>query len=367
MFLSVSMFGQSDTLVIRSQDYNFDSYHNDKQPKSFYLKSNSDSILNGNFRLIRTNSWVEEFSLKNNMVHGVNRIYYAGALTQERNYKDGFLNGKLYTFHDSKDENGKLITGYIYKENTFCMGLQVDTAFTFDRDKWLTSLSYYNKEGNRHGLYATYYPGVKVETKGYFDNGKRVGEWFTYYEDGAINERIYYDAELATIDYFCFYADGSVQNETHKKDGVHVGKWAFYSQNGEAQYSNFYVDGYLRGPQVERNHNAIEEYFINDSGQRHGKYIQRDEQTKNIRVKGHFMNGLKVGIWKIVMADIGEVMEVEFVNGQNDAFYEITDSKYQFNNKAVLKRNGAYSVPLNNVESNEEQQRDRPKLFLFSE
>lgn len=301
------------------------------------------------------------------MVDGVNYIYYSGVQTQERNYKNGWLHGKHYIYHDQKDEKENRKRGSVYKEDAYSLGLQVDTAFVFDRNKWLVSYTYFNDKGNEHGLHARFYAGVKLELSGYYEDGKQVGEWRYLREDGSLQNFTFFDPKSNRRNIYIYYPSGNIHYEKHFDGDVYVGRHECFDELGGVVYSQYYENGFERGKQIKYRYNLTEKYTINNKGQFDGEYEQIDNITRRIRVKGRFRKGMKVGKWTINLLEMGEVRELEFVDGENKFFKAVYDDNNADNDREIFTIYADYFVPLNNVNPSEKQKKNEPKLFLFSE
>lgn len=153
----------------------------------------------------------------------------------------------VYIYHDAKGENGMRKRGSIYQEDTYREGLQVDTAFVFDRNKWLTSYAYFNDEGNEDGLHARFYDSLKIQLSGYYDDGKKIGEWRYLRKDGSLQNLTFFEPKSNRRNIYIYHPNGNIHYEKHFDGDVYVGKHECVDELGQIVYSQYYENGFEQG------------------------------------------------------------------------------------------------------------------------
>lgn len=367
LLFATTALAQNIYIDISWEEYNVNRYVAYRFERKLKYIAKPDSVLNGRFRWASSNGWTEEFEVRNNLFEGICKRYYKGALREETNYKGGKVNGKRYLYHDARDEEGRLVNGPLYRELNYKNGIEVDTSFVIDRDRWLIELECLNKKGERHGLYAKFYPEMKFQDRRHYSNGKPVGDWINYYKDGNIRELYKYSKDGNKVDTYKYHPDGKLKFESHIENSIYIGVYKTVSKEGKVQSEYQYTNGWERGKQMRiSNYLYPETYTINKNGKMNGKYRQTDMQG-NKRVEGKFSKGMKVGTWKFYTATGDLLEEVQFSEGESD---RMKDGKMGFlpKERSVLKSNQDYYVPINNEPQYiKEVETTKPQLFLFSE
>ncbi|MDX1348738.1 MAG: hypothetical protein R3279_00750 [Putridiphycobacter sp.] len=220
------------------------------------------------------------------------REYYPGGVVEK--VVGGLTNGKKNGQYREYDENGKLINGFLYSNDTIIAEGMILNDGTFD------------------GEWSYFYPSGKVLSKGAYENGKKNGVWTYYFENGKIQQKGKY------------------------KDGIYDGQWIWYYETGAVRAQEFYRKGKLEGTIVEYDEAGNEltkgEYYV---GLREGDWFYHVENSKEV---GSYTLGLKNGIWKAYYQNGVLAFEGEFDEGQPKGKH-----KYYHEN-GVLKSKGKYSA-----------------------
>jgi antitoxin component YwqK of YwqJK toxin-antitoxin module len=203
---------------------------------------------------------------KNGLRDGLSETFNEnGQILESENYKENILNGLYERFH----ENGQLRVKVIFK-NELPIDGQVESFF---ENGVLMSRKTY-KEGKLTGLSETYFITGKVKTRGFYNNGLQ-GSYKNYYESGGLKTVTNYEDNL--------------------KDGLSLN----YSENGNLKFLNNYKNGKEVGYQVffETNDRPEEIYFNNNSGEKHGWWVQvitNKDGSKYITTGLCVLNGIPV-------------------------------------------------------------------------
>lgn len=244
-----------------------------------------------------------------------------GILASKENYVHDTLQGYSYLY-----DKGKLHQVIYYKD-----GLAEGTSLQFNKDSLITSIILYkggfikkvtkinqvNTEGNKEGLWQTFYPDsiykviaergkLHVKWEGTYVDGKREGYFKTYNEKGDlltvekyINDVEQQNApELAKLDIkTVYYSNGVVQSSGPYKDDVPFGIHKVYDENGKVQKADIYDSG-----------RVVASGGIDDGDQQEGDWKEFYENG-DLKSEGKYVGGVKVGEWKYLFRD-GKKFEV---------------------------------------------------------
>jgi len=78
-----------------------------------------------------------------------------------------------------------------------------------------------------------YYPGGQVRYEGQFQEGKRHGKWVYYYENGKKWSEGYFKEGKRDDSGITWHENGNISIKGKYCNGLRVGKWQFYSPEGE--------------------------------------------------------------------------------------------------------------------------------------
>lgn len=251
---------------------------------------------------------------------GLTKFFYkSGKLSEENNYKDGKLNGKLSVYHP----NNKLLSAVEYEDD------------------------------KRHGYFTSYYINGKKQEEGWYADGEQKGRWIYYDEQGnisyisdfengryhGIHQEFWPNGKIKTES---FYLADQLQNlkqyDTLGKEINRVeikngnGKYKLVHLNGTSKEEGTYVNGNLHGKYI---------FYFFDGTREEERYYKAGEADSiyrsyfyggKLRAEGQYLVGEKSGIWKYYKRD-GRLSYIEkYKNG------ELADSTvhYHANGKVSL-------------------------------
>jgi uncharacterized protein len=218
--------------------------------------------------------------------------YSNGQLKEEKNLKDGVLNGISRTYHEN---------GMLEKEDNYDNGI-------------------------RNGLSKRYYDSGQLENELTWDQGKRKGAFKSYYENGILKEQTYYTNDDRNGQYFYYYDNGVIAEYGTYVDGELDGLSESYYRNGEIRESVKYDNGRRDGVFVRYYENGqLEErgeYNLNKRDGFHEKYYENGQ----LRELANFDNGKLDGNYEFYYENgqLREKSNIEFgePNGVSLKYYE---------------------------------------------
>ena len=84
------------------------------------------------------------------------------------------------------------------------------------------------------GEFVEYHPNGNIKMKGRYDsNSLRTGLWISYYDNNTKWSESYYVAGQRDGHSLTFYPSGQIRYKGEYKMETKVGKWTFYSEEGE--------------------------------------------------------------------------------------------------------------------------------------
>lgn len=208
---------------------------------------------------------------KNGEKTGTKKFYnYAGFLTENSNWENGFYNGKVETFYNqgSKKFDGFYKNGNVAGNTTeYFENGKIKFQYVQNPDKTFAFTSYYTSgKPKMEGVYADsvlvgnytkyYSTGEKQETGFYNEKGDLQGKVIDYYKNGQLqSEAVYADGKSVSLVNYCqsgnkfvatnfkdgkvqevivFNADGTEKERVKQKNGVFVYDLYFYDENNIA-------------------------------------------------------------------------------------------------------------------------------------
>ncbi len=82
----------------------------------------------------------------------------------------------------------------------------------------------YNKQGQRHGHWETYYDNGQLKFIGDYDNGKEIGIHKNFYENGVIDDiDEYFDNEVRYSE--AWYESNELAYKGYCVNGIELGYW----------------------------------------------------------------------------------------------------------------------------------------------
>jgi len=87
---------------------------------------------------------------------------------------------------------------------------------------------------NAPGDFEEYYPNGALKMKGKNNsNGEREGLWISYYDNGIKWSESYYDNGIKNGHSLTFFPNGGIRYVGEYKNDVKIGTWKFYDEAGE--------------------------------------------------------------------------------------------------------------------------------------
>jgi len=224
----------------------------------------------------------------------------------------GFFNNMKQGMYREYDKSGKVINGYIYKNDTILAeGLILDNG-TYD------------------GFWKTNFPSGKKYSEGNYEKGAKNGEWIFYYENGKKQQIGKYKNQIPAGEWKWYYENGALKRIEYYRKGKLEGSQIEYDNVGNELTNGEFYNGLREGPWFYHigDYKEVGEFtmgyktnnwkhfyrsgkiaFIGDfdEGQPKGKHIYYFENGVK-KLKGKFLAGEKNGTWK-EYNEVGELIE----------------------------------------------------------
>ena len=299
-----------------------------------------------------TKNLYAEYLYKNNIWHGMARIFYeSGKLKFEGEYDEGkevgehiykhengvisnigtFIDGKAEGLFTLKYESGNISAKTMY-ENGLLHGEHIAR---FDNDGNTLRRVYHYITGRYSGIFETYYENGNMESEGaYVDSTVRSpyyssvknGNWITYYEvpNKQIETIIPYKATLEASGPTSTVIDGLRQD---------------LYENGNPRLERRYIDGVLNGITTEYYSGGNKKYVTPyTNGRINGTYFYYDESTW-INSSIEYVNGIKEGSYKQYW-DLGRIKyDTEYKNDMRDGLEVMYGTDGTYFRTTVYKEN----------------------------
>lgn len=148
------------------------------------------------------------------------------------------------------------------------------------------------KENNKTGVYAIYYPNGNLYYTGQLSNGKSEGEWSYYYADGKLMKKIQFKDDIK---------EGAFKHYAHNGNPIELSSFKSDSAVGKAQF--FYESGSLKTEGVFENNKqhgiwnyyyetgAIKSKIGYNMGKYDGDFVMYFEDGKTIRQTIKYKDG----------------------------------------------------------------------------
>lgn len=236
-----------------------------------------------------------------------------------------------------------------------------------------------HKDGEKNGMWETYYENGVLKEYGNYDNGKKDGTWREYYFNGETKRVRQFNYDVLSR-YMSYYINGNllvtgVFDENGKKHGnwqqfyenrelklngdyqhgKKHGAWKYYNSYGVIYKVQNYEDG-VETSKWETNYDAGDESVTRDSkrfsryngNKLDGEWKFYNENGKCIE-RGNYKNDKKDGEWKYHYAN-GQIKKVQLMDeGKLMEVLSYFDSKGDSLDKGTLK-NGNGTVKNYNSE-----------------
>ncbi len=226
----------------------------------------------------------------------------------------GGIDGGLKTgMFREYDEQGQIITGYIYERDTL-----IAKGFISGDGVFQGAWNYYYKTGvvmakgeyvnsKKEGKWIYYYENGKKEQEGSYAVNKLKGEWNWYYMNGTLQRKeffnkneqleglvVEYDSignEIAKGEYYngvregeWFYHVGDYKEIGAFSAGLENGVWNYYYKNGKLAFTGEFVEGQRKGKHIYYYPNGlIKEVGKYVAGVKHGKWIAYNNKGEQIQ------------------------------------------------------------------------------------
>lgn len=245
--------------------------------------------------------------------------YESGGKSKFGNYEKGVEHGIWINYY----ENGVIKDSGDYHEGRM-NGLWV---FKYESGKILQKGQYDNNIPI--GSWSYFYENGTLKSKGNMSNGTPIENWVTYYDNGQLNEEISYSKsgemffenvwdkegnQLVTNRngmYKSFSDMGKVILSGEIKDGLKIGKWQTFFENGKIrEEGEFKNDIYLI-------HNLWNIEGVQTVKEGNGNYVSYYIEDGAIYETGEIKDGLRNGLWNTFYQNSGELLqEVLYRNGK---------------------------------------------------
>lgn len=262
----------------------------------------------------------------NNLKEGRSFYYYeSGKLKEIVEYVGNKKDGRGFVFA----EDGRIIMLYKYRKGSIT-----------ERER----LNRFNDEGQRVGVWKTFYEADKVHTESYYREGLLDGYYKEYsingklllthlYRKGELIETIE-DETIESKEVIEYFTDGTIKSSGSFVDDKPIGIHKEYSKDGSTIVSKIYNDYYelISSGYIDTNGYKTglwEEYNSNGDIVAKGKYVRGRRQGKwefyypngQKEQLGEYDKGKYVGVWKWYYPG-GELWkEEEFYNNREEGLY----------------------------------------------
>jgi antitoxin component YwqK of YwqJK toxin-antitoxin module len=271
-------------------------------------KNLKDGVLNGISKTYHENGMLEkEDNYDNGIRNGLSKRYYdSGQLQNELTWDQGkrkgafksyYENGilKEQTYYTNDDRNGQYFyyydNGVIAEYGTYVDGELDGLSESYYRNGEIRESVKYDN-GRRDGVFVRYYENGQLEERGEYNLSRRDGEYEEYYENGQLKQLANFDNGKLDGNYELYYENGQLREKSNIEFGEPNGVSLKYYENGQLQKKANYIDGKLYG--------ILEEYYSN------GK----------LKYKGDFVFDESEGVHETYYSN-GQISKIEnFVNGE---------------------------------------------------
>ena len=201
-----------------------------------------------------------------------------------------------------------------------------------------------NDNGNRDGLYETYYYNGQVETRGFYKDGKEDGVFEWYHSDGQLYRKQPYKNGKMDGLYEEYFGDGKLGKKYTCKDGKMDGPYEEYFENGNLKKKCAYKDDKLDGSYEEYYENGkLKKKCTYKNGKKDGPYEDYHENGQ-LDTKCAYKDGEYDGLYEEYTSDGQLLLKIAYKHGKENGPYE----KYSQAGKLVKKcvyKDGEYDGP----------------------
>lgn len=206
-------------------------------------KSSQFSVLAGSFEGSKID-WHKngqvavQSEYKNDELTGIYKTWsVGGTLTQEGQYENGEKTGLWITYGEYN--GGQKTEAAEYKN-----GIMSGSYTEWHEDGTLSKNGQYDKDGEKTGLWQSWYTDkVKYEEETY-KAGMIVGPYIRWYDNGQISEKGQYNNEGEKEGTWkAWYDNGENASVGQYKNGTQIGKWKYWDESGKLISEDDYKDG----------------------------------------------------------------------------------------------------------------------------
>ncbi len=269
-------------------------------------------------------------------------MFEDGSIQQTGFYKDGLKDGFWFTYYEN---------GGVYSRGSFKKGNMFDRWITYLDDGTLLEEVMYDSEGNAkftnlntkngeslikdgNGTYKLFSEDNKtLLLSGEYKNGEKTGVWKTYYANGDLKEEGSYENSIykrhnawnlngeqtikeGTGKYISYYEDGVIYETGEVINGFNSGKFTSFYPDGTTAVEVNYTNGILNGETnnyLKSGHLSLTGKYLNNK--KEGEWIWYNSNG-TISSTATFKNDLKDGI-QIINDDNGLFIRKEtYKNGE---------------------------------------------------
>lgn len=291
-----------------------DGFYNGKYGEYEYNKLKCEGTYkegrkNGIFKMYDSEDRVkEEKSYKEGKLDGAHKTYYTtGKVEREVNYRNGKQDGKELSY----DSDGTLRRDHTYKD-----GKQIGKQFTFLKGTYeLYETEFYNEYGQKDGEYSSKFTFGQPHVLGHYKNGQKDGRWIKIAESGdTIVIETYVNGKEEGLHVSYDHETGARKREFYLKGDRKDGLYREYNpENKELIYEATYQYGRLHGKEhrlIVTNRYDYWEISTYVNGRQTGPFESRYVKSNRVREVGEYLNGRRIGRWKLY--DIDGKLEKEW-------------------------------------------------------
>lgn len=295
---------------------------------------------------------------------------YEGSLTQY--YDNGHVKEKSTFKNGNRD--GKYEDFYNYPENQlmstglYANGVPVGEWKNYYANGKMEETGKYNKNGEKDGVWKTYFDNDTLSSIEVFSNGKLDGLNKNFDDNGFLTEEYTYKNDILqeykaynnsgkiifqnkkdgkkNYDLLLYHSNGNKRKEGKIVNGKLDDEWRFYDLDGFMTDKTVYIDGKKQGKSVSYYENGKIKNESNFVDNETDGYYKEYYKNGNIKREGPYVSDKQLGVWNEYYFD-GKLKTINYfkndeidgwqeyyaVNGKLDAeeFYELGYLKRRIN------------------------------------
>ncbi|NNG27711.1 MAG: hypothetical protein HKM87_09305 [Ignavibacteriaceae bacterium] len=243
----------------------------------------------------------------------------SGQLVQIGNYAKGLAHGLWMDYTD----DGSLIDSGYYADG------RMDGSWTYWFENGNLASTAYYKKNLQHGIQTDYYENGQIISVGRWDGGKMIGDWKTYYSTGQKALEIEYTADEHLIinnswdldgkqivkdgnGFYKHYLEtGEVIQSGKVENGIRVGTWYNYYENGNPQATGYYENEIFR---IIDCWDLRENLIVKDGN---GSYESYYPVEFSVLERGRIKNGYRDGKWQVYSENFPNLFqELVYIEGK---------------------------------------------------